>query len=449
MSERHITSFKHSDEYEPYYAFVDNSESMEHYGVKDQKWGKRNWQYKDGSLTPEGRIHYGVGSPREQRTELAKRMVDTAKRQKEEIRKEQSAPKKDTALEKIRKTIEKGANAIDKNVTEATKNLSAEKIRDAISKEAKSVDKDVTEAVNNIGKEFGIKKLSGEGNFDGKAKPNPYAKKKPDQNELGKKSNEIADRSLNPHEKKETFEGARETDEELKKTLGIGLDDIVTDGDGMYTRRKDGQPFKMIINGKLIKRDNLEDMEDEIRGAKKEGWSIKIPDSNSESSEKTVSNSANNKSSNQNKTSYRQDIVRDDEYYKQLNEYHEKVFNDGTVAREAGKIMEKLKRENGNIFKNIANPIVVDTDGEVYRIGSDTFDRTFKHNGKTIDQFNIYDEITENINRKFDSQYKPASKDTTAIADRAASLKKQGLTVEQIAKKLGVPVGTASSYIYG
>lgn len=32
-----------------------------HYGVSGQKWGKRNYQYEDGSLTPEGRVHYGVG----------------------------------------------------------------------------------------------------------------------------------------------------------------------------------------------------------------------------------------------------------------------------------------------------------------------------------------------------------------------------------------------------
>lgn len=35
-----------------------------HYGIKGQKWGERRWQYEDGSLTPEGRIHYGVGEPR-------------------------------------------------------------------------------------------------------------------------------------------------------------------------------------------------------------------------------------------------------------------------------------------------------------------------------------------------------------------------------------------------
>ena len=35
-------------------------EELAHYGIKGQEWGVRRWQYQDGSLTPEGRIHYGV-----------------------------------------------------------------------------------------------------------------------------------------------------------------------------------------------------------------------------------------------------------------------------------------------------------------------------------------------------------------------------------------------------
>lgn len=38
--------------------------SLIHYGVKGQKWGERRWQNDDGSLTPEGRVHYGVGNVR-------------------------------------------------------------------------------------------------------------------------------------------------------------------------------------------------------------------------------------------------------------------------------------------------------------------------------------------------------------------------------------------------
>ena len=32
---------------------------LKHHGIEGQKWGKRRYQYEDGSLTPEGREHYG------------------------------------------------------------------------------------------------------------------------------------------------------------------------------------------------------------------------------------------------------------------------------------------------------------------------------------------------------------------------------------------------------
>ena len=37
---------------------------LEHYGVPKMRWHHRRWQYEDGSLTPAGREHYGVGLPR-------------------------------------------------------------------------------------------------------------------------------------------------------------------------------------------------------------------------------------------------------------------------------------------------------------------------------------------------------------------------------------------------
>lgn len=38
------------------------SDYLIHYGIKGQKKGIRNFQYEDGSLTPEGRIRYGYNS---------------------------------------------------------------------------------------------------------------------------------------------------------------------------------------------------------------------------------------------------------------------------------------------------------------------------------------------------------------------------------------------------
>ena len=40
------------------------TDELYHHGVKGQKHGERQYQYEDGSLTPLGREHYGVGQPR-------------------------------------------------------------------------------------------------------------------------------------------------------------------------------------------------------------------------------------------------------------------------------------------------------------------------------------------------------------------------------------------------
>ena len=48
-----------------YYGISDlGSPYLMHYGVKGMKHGVRRWQYSDGSLTPDGYIHYGYGKGR-------------------------------------------------------------------------------------------------------------------------------------------------------------------------------------------------------------------------------------------------------------------------------------------------------------------------------------------------------------------------------------------------
>lgn len=43
----------------------DDSDELNHYGIHGQKWRVRRYQEYDGSLTPAGRTHYGVGPARE------------------------------------------------------------------------------------------------------------------------------------------------------------------------------------------------------------------------------------------------------------------------------------------------------------------------------------------------------------------------------------------------
>lgn len=45
--------------------YLEYKNYLMHYGVEGQKWGIRRYQNADGSLTAEGRIHYGFGSEAE------------------------------------------------------------------------------------------------------------------------------------------------------------------------------------------------------------------------------------------------------------------------------------------------------------------------------------------------------------------------------------------------
>lgn len=50
-------------------SLIVGEEYLCHHGVKGQRWGRRQFQNKDGSLTPLGREHYDVGESTESRYE--------------------------------------------------------------------------------------------------------------------------------------------------------------------------------------------------------------------------------------------------------------------------------------------------------------------------------------------------------------------------------------------
>lgn len=74
------------------------SSELFHYGIKGQHWGERNFQNTDGSLTPAGRIRYGIG--------------EGLKNKKKEIN-EFSSPK---AVKKYYKQLAKEQNADNKSL---------------------------------------------------------------------------------------------------------------------------------------------------------------------------------------------------------------------------------------------------------------------------------------------------------------------------------------------
>lgn len=91
-----------------------NQNELMHYGTKGMHWYERNYQNHDGSLTPEGRIHYGVGPARSKVTGTA-----------ENTHKKPDKQEKETGYEKLKKSAQaitkqakEGYNAAKKEASE-------------------------------------------------------------------------------------------------------------------------------------------------------------------------------------------------------------------------------------------------------------------------------------------------------------------------------------------
>lgn len=62
-----------------------------HHGTDGMKWGRRKYQYEDGSLTPLGRIHYGVGEARAKAKIKMREQKNAAKLERKRIKAEGKA----------------------------------------------------------------------------------------------------------------------------------------------------------------------------------------------------------------------------------------------------------------------------------------------------------------------------------------------------------------------
>lgn len=75
-----------------------SNDILMHHGTLGQKWGRRRYQYEDGSLTPEGRERYGVGAPR---TGLAGK-IDEYRRKRLQAKVERETQKRVAAQQKLK-----------------------------------------------------------------------------------------------------------------------------------------------------------------------------------------------------------------------------------------------------------------------------------------------------------------------------------------------------------
>ena len=116
--------------YESYYGIASlDQDYIQHYQVAGAKWHKRRYQNPDGSLTPEGRRHYGVGPPRETKAE---QKYKTAKENyRKELARNNSLKGKKVDFSKIQKNttaLENAKKALDKAEARRDKLTTGEKL---------------------------------------------------------------------------------------------------------------------------------------------------------------------------------------------------------------------------------------------------------------------------------------------------------------------------------
>lgn len=90
---------------------------LAHHGVKGQKWGVRNYQNPDGTLTSLGRKRYGVGPARNSFSNSVKKVVKEVKKIKEEKKASEEAAAKQKIKDHVRKhpkDLQKYAKALSK-----------------------------------------------------------------------------------------------------------------------------------------------------------------------------------------------------------------------------------------------------------------------------------------------------------------------------------------------
>lgn len=134
---------------------VTPSEVIMHYQVKGAKHGKRRYQYNDGSLTPLGREHYGIGPARKAGESLITKATNVIRGARIERANKKKAKAQQQRLEKARQT--RKANAAAKKQAEENARREAER---------KEMDAKEVERIINSGSPEEVAKVKGRATND-------------------------------------------------------------------------------------------------------------------------------------------------------------------------------------------------------------------------------------------------------------------------------------------
>ena len=109
-------------------------DELVHYGIKGQKWGKRQYQNKDGSLTPAGRERYGSKENFEQQYPAEQKAAMNAVRKASDETVKTAKVAKEYENERTRKKQRKADKALEEAVRDRARNMSDQELREAVNR---------------------------------------------------------------------------------------------------------------------------------------------------------------------------------------------------------------------------------------------------------------------------------------------------------------------------
>lgn len=140
---------------------------LAHHGVKNQKWGVRQYQNADGSLTPLGRIHYGVGAARNKakqsvgkiKTAARKKFKPTTAELNAQIRKQKAKNLNREKREELKQLKKTGKNE------PSTKDPDGKTDRGQHRRFSELSDKEINDRINRLRKEIELADLERTKNY--------------------------------------------------------------------------------------------------------------------------------------------------------------------------------------------------------------------------------------------------------------------------------------------